>query len=213
MGKIQESIIDALGAVAIVLTIPLFLLNFSSGIVGGIWLLILGKWKLVLIGFGLTVFFPALLFSLILLPGTGISLLGMKLGQRGIPLFPRIIGFIGSFINYCIIAFWILIIVTMFVRQSDGHNLVPFLLFGYSTAMFPLSYMAKYDGPDATGTMLAMLFAQIYTVIFCFVGIMIERMDISSLINLLLLVGFPLFHTSIGLKMNDGFKNKSKNIQ
>jgi hypothetical protein len=51
------------------LILPLFLLNFA-GLVGGIWLLILGQWKIV-VGDGLDSLLATLSLGIFLLPGAG----------------------------------------------------------------------------------------------------------------------------------------------
>jgi hypothetical protein len=55
-----------------ILAIPIMVLNFGSGIVGGVWLIFLGKWKL--LGIGVLLLFTSHWFlSLLMIPGIFIS--------------------------------------------------------------------------------------------------------------------------------------------
>jgi len=145
-----------IAAVIGVLSVPVYLLNFGGGIVGGIWLAISGNWKLILIGFLAMIVSSSFLMALALSPGllcVGAAALATR-GRRHIvaSFFVLISNLYTSAVMtvWCVGCFY-------FVLQSfyGGGSLWPYLLWAYGMATGPWSYMAARDSKDAVGSSLS----------------------------------------------------------
>ncbi len=172
-----------MGAVLSLLMLPLFLLNFA-GLVGAIWLLALGQWKIV-VAYGLGSLLAAFPFSLplFLLPGAGLSALAAMLSQRGWRFFAWI--FASGNIVWCafIIAAWCVGMFSEVVSTREAGPMLPYLLFGYGVTIGPWTYLASQD---SDGSMLIVFFAVIGVV-----AMMVVR-EFALQISLLLAFGLPL---------------------
>ncbi len=74
-----------LAAIVGVLSVPIMILNFASGIVAGIWLAILGQWGL--LGIGIVFLFTShWLIGLLLLPMMPVDVLALRLAEKKNPL-------------------------------------------------------------------------------------------------------------------------------
>jgi hypothetical protein len=150
-----------------IIFIPILVLNIFGEIIGGVWLMFLGEWKLVICWFIFSIFAPYA-YSIVLLiqiPLAGLSILTLKKNMKNLTL---IIGFISSLITYLIITAYVLFIINkaVFISESKGINIIALLLFGYGIATGPFSYMASKEGPEATGSFIAVFVSQIGYIVF-----------------------------------------------
>lgn len=149
-------------AFGLLLGVPLMLLNLLAGLVGGVGLLIQGEWSLFFGGIAYAIAGPFIL-SIAMLPGMIFAPLAVMADERRRPtlaVFAAIPSLIWTYIVVsvsCVIAF------STVVSNSDGGFF--HLLWGYSTATAPWSFMAQKDrqsGNDASTTL--MLFVQLGTI-------------------------------------------------
>ena len=145
-------------AIELVVTI-LILINFFSGIVGGFWLAFSGGLSLVLYGIVLSIFMPWG-YSLAFLPQLGLAALLVNFVEKGNKLVVGVLGFITSVYGNFILTIWSIFVFESLVKNQP-QPIIPLLLWGYSTVMAPLSYMASKEAPDSTGTSMGLLFAQL----------------------------------------------------
>ena len=130
-----------------VISFPLMLLNFLGGIVGGIWLAILGEWGT--LGIGVVGLFGGALFcSLLLLPGMALTVPSISAWERGgvirIVVLPFMI--VGHLWTYLVMTAWgfgAFIMVLKGVSMDD--NVLPYGLWAYAVSTSPWSYMAQKD--------------------------------------------------------------------
>lgn len=137
------------------LVLCLVIVNMLGGVVSGIWLLILGEWRLVLLGFALSFAMPTAWF-IAALPAFGIGAL-MLASDTPSRWTVGIIGFIASLWQAALIGIWTFAVFVLFMRHAEGAATVALLLWGYSTTMAPLAYMARND--DGAGTALGLMLA------------------------------------------------------
>jgi len=157
--------------ISIIATIVI-VLNFLSGIVGGIWLAILGHWGSIGIGFGLGIAMPWI-WTIASLPAMGLSFVLAFFAEKGSKTFTGILGFLTSIYNNALLALWVIWVFGFFMARADSRSFIPYLLWGYSTMMAPLSYMASKEPPESMGTTLGVFFAQLcylIWVLFFFFG-------------------------------------------
>jgi len=157
--------------ISIIVTV-LITVNFLSGIVGGIWLAIKGQWGSIGWGFALGFIMPWA-WMLASLPSMGLAFLVGLFADKGSRIFTAIFGFLSSIYSNILVAFWVFYVFGFFMGRASSDTYIPYLLWGYSSMMAPLSYMASKEPPDSTGTSLALFFAQLSFLIltlFWFLG-------------------------------------------
>lgn len=138
----------------------LWIINFFAGIVGGIWLIVLGNIWFVVIAVVITFIMPYA-FSLAMLPSLLLAPLITKAVEKENRFFTALLGLLMGGYNNFLLAFWATYVFG-FVVLSNDLPLIPALLFGYAITMGPISSMARGEGPDAgTGTTFGVLFVQI----------------------------------------------------
>lgn len=158
MQKIIEGIISAS-------LIPIIVLNIVGGLIGAIWLFILGEWKLVIGAFIVSCIFPfaySLIF-LIRLPLIGITVWSM--GKKN-KILPTVLGFINLLFEHIINLTWVFAVFVSAILFSEGRNLIPYLLYGWVIAVGPFQYMARGEDADAVATHATVYLTQIAYIIF-----------------------------------------------
>ena len=169
----KESFISKAPKTAIELVVAILVgVNFFSGIVGGIWLAFSGGLSLVFYGIVLSIIMPWG-YTLATLPQMGLAAPLANFVEKGNKLVVGILGFIISVYGNFILAIWSIFVFESLIKNQP-QPFIPLLLWGYSTVMAPLSYMASKESPDSTGTSMGLLFAQLsfilLTVLFLFNG-------------------------------------------
>ena len=147
-------------------------LNFISGIVGGIWLAILGHWGSIGIGFGLGFVMPWI-WTIASIPAMGLGFVLAFFAEKGSKTFTGILVFLTSIYNNALLALWVIWVFGFFMSRADSKSLIPYLLWGYSVMMAPLTYMASKEPSDSMGTTRGVFFAQLcylIWVLFYFIG-------------------------------------------
>ena len=150
---------EALGAL---LAIPIMLLNILGGFAGGIGLIFQGEWTKFLIGIAYA-FTGGFIVSILMLPGAIFVPLVVWASERG-NVFVAILAGIPSLIwTYVVIAASCVTVFAAMVKGSDGNFF--HLLWGYSTATGPWSFLAKKDRQSGeTASTTSLFFIQIGTI-------------------------------------------------
>lgn len=139
------------------LVLCLALLNTFSGIVSGIWLAFSGEWGAIGLGFVFAFAMP-LAWTIASLPSMGIAF--FLFGGSATPNRALLAGgFVLALWNGVLISGWTLLIFVFFAGRVAEGTTIPLLLWGYSTTMAPLAYMASTEPPDSTGSSFALLHA------------------------------------------------------
>ncbi|MBN2563017.1 MAG: hypothetical protein JXQ75_19000 [Phycisphaerae bacterium] len=167
-------------AVSGIIVTLLVILNIGSGVVSGIWLAIEGEWAVIAFGFALGFVMPMawVVASLPSMAFLGIVGWAEQTGSRiGLGLG----GFLAVIYTDLLIGGWTLFVFFTFAGRAGQGTLIPLLLWGYSTTMAPLGYMASKEphDDDNAGTALGLLLAPLsyaLLVILFFVGV--ERLTL-----------------------------------
>lgn len=177
-------------------------INFFAGIISGIWLAFLGDWSVIFYGLFLSFAMP-FAYTLVSLPTMAIMPLLVKAVENKSKFFTVFLGLINVLYSNGVMVAWTYFVFAEFTKNANGIIAVPFILWGYSTVVAPLAYMAKGEAPDNTGTSLGIFLAQsgyIVATILWFFGFPYS----SILIGLILLaIVFSLFTISIVIKSFD----------
>ena len=126
------------------LLIPLSNLNYFGGIVGGVWLLFLGEWKLLIIGIITAVtahWFLGLLFLLEFI----FAAPAMFFYRKNIKVLFHIFGTLAVLLRTSIITLWCIGMLVFLFEKYTSTPLLPILLFAYSVINAPISYLAIKD--------------------------------------------------------------------
>lgn len=132
------------------LALPLILLNLLGGLVGGVWLLVLGEWMAFTVGLlgGLVGSFVC---GVAIAPGMAISASGVAIFVKGglwrMPAIPLLA--VGVSWTYAVICGWAFLAFRYFLGNADEASLYPMLLVGYSMTISPWAAMARSEGPDS----------------------------------------------------------------
>ena len=130
----------------IILFLPVMALNFFGGIIGGIWLMILGEWGAIGTALGAAIF-GVFFCGFLLMPGLLFSAPGLALYERrgvlrliSYPLL--LVGFLWTFI---VMSIWALGMFHSFLAKSDSSSLVSMMMVAFGAATGPWSYMAQQE--------------------------------------------------------------------
>jgi hypothetical protein len=179
-------------------------MNIFSGIVGGIWLLILWEWRLLLIGLILT-FTAHWYLSLILMLSTPFEIIAIKLYERNSKLSYLFSYFILLYYNIlisasCIVAF---IICTKFYDGEISISLVPYVLWAWAMALGPWRFLATYGGKPDSSTTIMIFSASILYLFF------ITSVFIGPIINLIAILFFVIVQL-VALPLYLNFKKEKE---
>lgn len=194
-----------------IMSIPILILNLTSGLIGVIWLIILGQWGIIIYGFVLGMVMPWA-YSITVLPSMGIMFL-LDLFQKHKNIFlVSLTGYFGSLYSNATVAIWVYFVFVSFMNRADQTTAIPILLLGYSTMLSPLSYMAKADGPDNFGNKLGILLAMV-----CYLTLtVIALIGYPSFTYLLIICGIFSFITMSMVSpviASEMEKDKSDNLE
>lgn len=148
----QEGLKAMIRTILSLISIPVMLLNFGGGIVGGIWLIILGDWSLIGLGVA-SMFVSSFGLALVLMP----SMLFAGPGALALDRRKYVIG------SLCLLLanVWTLAVMTVWCvgcfhlvlgSYYHGGSIWPFLLWAYGMATGPWTYMAARGGSDEIGS-------------------------------------------------------------
>jgi hypothetical protein len=146
----------------LLILIPIILLNFLGGIIGGTWLALRGEWALV--GFGILYMIAApFLLSLALLPGMAVGVPAVMTMRRH-PFVGLALGIPSMVWTFAVIAVscvWSFTAAAAHLSESP----IPHMMWGYAIALAPWMYMANKERRSGTqdGTTVPIFFAQLGT--------------------------------------------------
>lgn len=185
--------------VSVILT-PLIILNFFSGIAGGIWLAIIGQWWTIGLGF-LFGFLMPYIYAVVSLPGLGLGILAVRAGETGNKLPAAILGFMASVFHYVVIAIWCFFIFSYFAESIGTNSPIPYLLWIHSTTMAPLGWMASKEPPENTGTSIALVFAQLNFFALAILWLLSVQFGVVMVTITCLIIAFSLTITILTISM------------
>ncbi len=147
------------------------LLNSLGGIVGGIWLAVLGEWGVIGMGLILVVVSPFIL-GIALLPqlALGAAMYAARRSRIGILFF----GFLLTLYLATLLTAWCVGVLLLFMSLANEQSWIPLLIWSYGAATGPWAYMAgqgaRGEGGDAA--LLAIMFAQVAYLVMVVTGIL-----------------------------------------
>jgi len=125
-----------------------FFLNVFAGIIGGVWLLLEGEWRIVICGFIASLVMPHV-WWILWLPSLGIIVLMEKFYNS--KFWWLSLGFINSLYSSLVCRLWVVPVFFIFAKPESDPTFIPMALMGYSVAISPIAYIVSHDSPDAIG--------------------------------------------------------------
>lgn len=172
----------------------ILILNFFSGIIGGLWILFVGGWKLIVSGIVISVLMPYG-WSIVSMPQLALTPFLIKAEERGNKFWVATFGFIANFYGNVLIVLWISFSLNFFMEYRSQYPLIPLLLLGYSVALGPLQYMAQKEGPESSGSFMGVFLAQIVYIVPAVIVLFGGVISLTILIVIALI--FSIFNTTI----------------
>jgi len=153
---------------------PIKILNFAGGIVGGLWLIINGQWRFILILIILGIV-SVWIISLLLLPGLLFAVPVAYGSNHKKYFFSYLFGIINLVWTYVVMTAWSVASYVFILNQHTEGSIFPYLLLSYSLATSPWTYMAqKEQAPDLSATTIGAFFLCLGS-LFLFIFNLISR--------------------------------------
>ena len=113
--------------------LPIVVLNFFGFIISGIWLLVLGQWRSVVVGFLISMVAPFVL-GVAILPGMIFHGPTVYFAERRVIIGVYFFGFLSSVYIYTLITAWCTGVTFYFLRDAPSHAFWPLLIWSYGVA-------------------------------------------------------------------------------
>lgn len=190
-----------------ILTVPIMFLNFGGGIIGGIWLAVLGEWKL--IGIGVVLLFTShWILSILMMPSLPLAGIGIYFYEKKNPL-GHVFGFIAQLytnlliVGTCVLAFFIC---SSFYIGDIDFGYIPYLLWSWGMALGPWQFFASKE-PDNEFSAITLFSASVFYFLF------LTSIFISPLFGLVIIILFglvqlivlPIFNMYVANQMKDNY--------
>lgn len=140
----KVNVIEYILAAHMVMVMFISILNFTAGLIGGIWLLFYGLFSAVAVGFLYSIFGHYILGF--------VMMVTLIFGAPGAALFEKQKYLLGStflllsqIVTVGIVYFSVMYVFGVAVQLSEYANFVPVLLFAYAVSFAPWAFLANED--------------------------------------------------------------------
>lgn len=163
-----------MGPFVATLAIPIVLFNFAGGIVGGIWLAVIGEWGALGTGIAALVF-GTLAIGIALAPSLALLPLAESASRRSNIVAMVFLGIISVGYTYIVMAVWCVGAFVFFLEYAARGSVLPYLLWSYAVATGPWTYMARKEAQSDPGSWAPMssFSAQIACITMIVIGLSI----------------------------------------
>lgn len=174
-----------------IISVPLILLNLFGGIISGIWLLVIGNWKLVALSFLIGMIAPGILGFLMLLPGIFAAPAIAIQNNKSLKWLVYILMFASMFLNVLIMCIWGIIVFSYITYNADMKTFIPLYLLSYVVATSPFAYMASKEPADSAGHIYNFWFQVAYLLLIIIITL-IGLSAVQALVVLLVIMLVPI---------------------
>lgn len=152
---------DALEKIIGILSLPVIAVDLLGGIVGLVWLAILGEWGLILWGVILMVI-GTFILSLLLLPSFIFAFPAVYFAKKRLNIFVIPFVFLSALYVGILMYFSSLWVIGFVTSALDGvQGSLPYLFWGYCLATAPWSFMASKEDSNSIATFLPIFFLKL----------------------------------------------------
>ena len=190
--------------IVLVSFIPITFMSIFGGVVGGIWLLTLGEWKLVVLALIVDFAFPFIVAPIIfLLITTPMMALVNRLEKENKKTASMIVGWLNLFINHMLYLAWVFIVFVYMLTYATerDHNVIPYLLFGWEVAVGPFQYMAsKGSSAEIASQATSYLNEVAYLILFLFYLLNISSLALPVIFLIMFIIEVFIINTAIQMR-------------
>lgn len=192
---IGEGVLGILGLIV-------FAFNFFAGIVGGIWLLCLGHWRIVLSGFLASLSLPWWWF-IVSLPSLGLGGLYILFADKKHKAVAAILVLIAGLYDSFLIIGWLSFVFIFFLITSFEKDItpLPMLLYAYSVATSPFTYMASQEQEDSINTNLTVFIIVTGSILVVILSLFGVPLIYPLILLCILMISRTLLLTVLGVSM------------
>lgn len=162
--------------VAVLLSVPVIYLNVFAGIIAFVWLIILGKWFLIVVS--IVALFSHYLLGILMMPATLVQLFAFKAYEKK-QVFLCVVGcYLGTLMNMFIFFCWVTYVYYFGLSNvTSKSEILPIMLWANGVAIGPIYYMANQEKDSPVTTTLTF-----FTSLGCFFNtILISFFDFTLL--------------------------------
>ena len=181
--------------VAVLLSVPVIYLNVFAGIIAFVWLIILGKWFLIVVS--IVALFSHYLLGILMMPATLVQLFAFKAYEKK-QVFLCVVGcYLGTLMNMFIFFCWVTYVYYFGLSNvTTKSELLPIMLWANGVAIGPIYFMARQekDSPaTATLTFFTSLGCFFNTILISFFGFTLLSTSIIFLICMSICLNIMFF--------------------
>jgi hypothetical protein len=188
-----------MSALVTIFQFPIVLLNLFGFIGSAIWLLLVGRWKEVLIGIIASVVAPFLL-GLALLPSFLVGAPAIYFAKRRFTLGLYFFSLLSSTYICAIIVTWCGGVLFFFLRDASSNAFWPLLIWSYGVATSPWTYMAQKD--ESPASVMAAFFTQVAFIVLMAAVALGASLESAVQIFTLIMVIEIFFHMHLIVQLN-----------
>ena len=186
-----------------ILSLPIILLNMVGGIVGGIWLAVLGEWGLIGIGI-LLLFTSHWILSILMIPSLPLAGIAMHFYEKK-NFLSHVFVFISQLytniliIATCVFAFFVC---SSFDSGNIGVGYIPYLLWSWGMALGPWQFFASKE-PENEFSAITLFSASVFYFLFL-ISIFISplfTLFVIIIFGLVQLIALPIFNMYVANQM------------
>ena len=190
----------------------IMVLNIGSWLVGAIWLAIIGEWGLLLYGLGLSIVMPYA-YSFALIPTMLVMTWMSHAIEKNQKTLAKVLIIVSTIYQYAILMFWVLYVFEWSLGYYPEVNMIPLILYGYATMTGPLTYMGQKEGPNATGTYMAIFIAEVaYLLILVLTLLGFSRGSINNLLWIGI-IGFAIYMGNLLMPAIASMTSDTKDVE
>lgn len=139
---------ETMTGILMILGLLVALLHLFSGLVGAIWLLVLGEWSTVGVGL-IALVLAGLVIRVALFPGLWLFGIPAAVYQRGRrPVLARIFYALIGVNTVVVMGAWCLLFAWLFLSRAEPDTRIPLLLWSYAVAVTPWARIARKNAEE-----------------------------------------------------------------
>jgi hypothetical protein len=194
-----------------ILSLPIMILNMVGGIIGGIWLAILGEWGLIGIGI-LLMFTSHWILAILMMPSLLFMGIAMHFYEKKNFLAYLFVFISQLYTNLLIVATFIFafFVCSKFYTGDIGMGYIPYLLWSWGMALVPWQFFASKELENGF-TAITLFSASVFYFLFLISIFISSRLAIIIIIifGVVQLIALPIFNMYVTYQME---KERRRNI-
>lgn len=192
----------ALSQLVIVAITLLLVVNTFGGVVSGIWLAILGEWRILLGGI-LSLVIAPFIIAICMMPGIALLFPAAFLYDKKLKIPSYLLMLLGGFYTVGVIAAWCGYVFYVLYQKTQPGTAIPILIWSYGIAAGPIAYMAsKEKGNDDNSSSAAVTFFAQISYLVMIVMALIWHSDYKEIVIVMACIMFIGYIAQMGFSIH-----------